>query len=89
MTADELQRELLAVLAAAQAPLTTSTLLAELNGRNASAARPIVIEQVYRALRVLANQGQVRRVRGHPGRAAHWAPIHPISNRKDNDAYLP
>ncbi|GAB5021507.1 hypothetical protein JHV675_31660 [Mycobacterium avium subsp. hominissuis] len=48
--------------------------MATLNTGSAVAAdRPIVVEEVYRGLRILADQGVVRRVTGQPGRSAHWA----------------
>ena len=77
MNAEQLRQHLIDVLAGADEPMTTSALLAELNARNTSGGtRPIVVEQVYRGLRILADQGLVRRVIGRPGRHAHWTPTH-------------
>ena len=77
MNAEQLRQRLIDVLAGADEPMTTSALLAELNARNTSGgARPIVVEQVYRGLKILADQGRVRRVTGRPGRHAHWTPTH-------------
>ncbi|SOJ57023.1 hypothetical protein MSIMFB_04501 [Mycobacterium simulans] len=33
---------------------------------------PVVAEEVYRALVILARRGVVRRVEDQPGRGAHW-----------------
>ncbi|ORW10591.1 hypothetical protein [Mycobacterium kyorinense] len=73
MNAEQLRQRLIAALAAAGEPMTTSVLLTTLNTGNTPADRPIVVEEVYRGLRILADQGVVRRVTGQPGRSAHWA----------------
>jgi Fe2+ or Zn2+ uptake regulation protein len=74
VNAEQLRQRLVDALAAAAEPITTSVLLATLNTGSAVAAdRPIVVEEVYRGLRILADQGVVRRVTGQPGRSAHWA----------------
>jgi Fe2+ or Zn2+ uptake regulation protein len=76
VNAEQLRQHLIDALAGADEPMTTSALLAELNARNTSGgARPIVVEQVYRGLRILAGKGLVRRLNGQPGRAAHWTHI--------------
>jgi Fe2+ or Zn2+ uptake regulation protein len=72
MNAAQLRHHLTEILSTANSPMTTSALLTELASRNTSCARPIVVEQVYRGLRILADKGVVQRVNGHPGRAAHW-----------------
>lgn len=73
MNAEELRQHLIDELTAADQPVPTSVLLAKLNSGNTFAGRPIVIEQVYRGLSILANHGLVRRVPGHPGRSTRWA----------------
>jgi Fe2+ or Zn2+ uptake regulation protein len=76
VNAEQLRQHLIDALAGADEPMTTSALLAELNARNTSGgARPVVVEQVYRGLRILAGKGLVRRVNGQQGRVAHWTHI--------------
>lgn len=74
MNAERLRAELLAALAAAAEPITTTeariavsrTLAAEL-------VRPPVTEEVYRCLLVLQRHGRVRRVVDEPSRrCAKW-----------------
>lgn len=72
MKAAQLRAELLKVLDAAQQPITTTearlTIARGLEGQD----RPVVAEQVYRALVVLQRRGVVRRVEENSRRDAQW-----------------
>jgi len=72
MRADQLRAELLHVLAAAQRPITTTEARLALTAPPAHHARPVVAEQVYRALVVLQRHGMVRRVEDDSSRDAYW-----------------
>lgn len=72
MRADQLRAELLQVLAAAQRPMTTTEARIAITDTLAGRGRPIVSEQVYRALVILQRHGAVRRVEEPSSRAAHW-----------------
>lgn len=72
MNAEQLRRELIAVLEAAGGPLTTTAVRAAVSTRLNHRGRAVVAEEVYRALLVLQRRGIVRRVFDQPGHLAHW-----------------
>lgn len=76
MDAEELRTALIEVLTANPGPTTTSAarlaVAQHYNGRG----RPVVAEQVYRALLILQRRGIVRRVHDQHGRLAHWELTH-------------
>lgn len=72
MKAEHLRAELLAVLAAARGPITTTEARVAIAGTLDSHDRPVVAEQVYRALAVLQRRGVVRRADEPSRRGARW-----------------
>ena len=64
-----LQADILAVLAVADGPVSTTDVRNELN---ADVGRRVVAEQVYTALRGLHGRGLVRRAQATGTRNAHW-----------------
>ena len=68
--ADHLRAQLLAALATAPAPMTTAELREQLS---AQLGRPIVIEKIYRALVILADRDEIRRVPTRGRRNTQWA----------------
>lgn len=72
MKAEQLSTELIAVLTAAQGPITTAdariAVTNSLGGQDHR--RPVVAEQVYRALLILQRRGVVRRVDEQAGQHA-------------------
>ena len=77
MSAEQLRAELAEVLAAAEGPTTTSAArIAVTEHRRRRGRRPVVAEEVYRALLTLQRRGVVRRVHHQPGRHAHWELTH-------------
>lgn len=79
MNAEQLRDSLLEVLAEASEPVSTTQARLAVTGTRRRGRRPVVTEEVYRALVILAQRGAVRRVGERPGRAAHWelTPGHP------------
>lgn len=78
--AEHLRAQLLAVLAAAPAPLTTAELREQLS---TDLGHPIVIEKIYRALVILADRDEIRRVPTR-GRNTQWA-CAPVDQRHSAD----
>jgi Fe2+ or Zn2+ uptake regulation protein len=72
VNAAQLRAELIEVLARTSEPITTSIARIALSERADGRDRPVVAEQVYRALLILQRKGIVRRVHDQPGRLAHW-----------------
>lgn len=73
MKAEHLRAELIAVLGAAQSPITTTDArIAVANRCGGQDGRPVVAEQVYRALVILQRRGVVRRVDEPASRHAQW-----------------
>lgn len=72
MNAAQLRAELIEVLASAPEHITTSTARIALSEQAHGRDRPVVAEEVYRALLILQRKGIVRRVHDQPGRLAHW-----------------
>lgn len=72
MNAEHLRAELLAVLAAARGPITTTEARVAIAGTLDSHDRPVVAEQVYRALAVLQRRGVVRRADEPSRHGARW-----------------
>lgn len=72
MEAAHLRAELVAVLATAEGPLTTTDARIAIADKLGSQDRPVVAEQVYHALMVLHRRGVVRRVDDRPSRRARW-----------------
>ncbi|WP_156671156.1 MULTISPECIES: hypothetical protein [unclassified Mycobacterium] len=72
MSAEQLRAELLDVLTNATEPLSTTQARLAVTERCQRRGRPVVAEEVYRALVILARRGLVRRVTDQPGRRAHW-----------------
>jgi hypothetical protein len=70
--ADQLRAELVEVRAAARGPTTTRAARIAITEQRGERGRPVVSEDVYRALQTLVRHGVVRRVDGQPGRHAHW-----------------
>ncbi|WP_459979969.1 hypothetical protein, partial [Mycobacterium avium] len=60
------------VLAGATEPLSTTQARLAVTERRQRRGRPVVTEEVYRALVILARRGVVRRVTDQPGRSTHW-----------------
>lgn len=73
MNAEQLRDQLVEVLAAASEPMSTSQARLAVTEYCRRRRRPVVAEEVYRALVVLARRGVVRRVADQPGQGAHWA----------------
>lgn len=76
MNATQLRAALIEVLAATHEPMTTSAARIALSQRAGDRVRPVVAEEVYRALLILQRHGAVRRVHDQPGRLAHWELTH-------------
>lgn len=72
MNAEQLRDQLLEVLAGASEPRTTTQARLAVTECCRRRGRPVVAEEVYRALVILARRGVVHRVEDQPGRAAHW-----------------
>lgn len=72
MKAAQLRAELLKVLQEADGPITTTEARLEVSRGRGSEERPVVAEQVYRALMVLQSCGAVRRVDDCSRRDALW-----------------
>lgn len=72
MNAEQLRDYLLEVLAEASEPLSTTQARLAVTETRRRGRRPVVTEEVYRALVILAQRGAVRRVADRPGRTAHW-----------------
>lgn len=72
MEAAQLRAELVAVLATAEGPLSTTDARIAVANRLGSQDRPVVAEQVYHALLVLHRRGVMRRVDERPSRRAQW-----------------
>lgn len=72
MSAEQLRDNLTEVLADATEPLSTTQARLTVTERCQRRGRPVVAEEVYRALVLLARRGVVRRVNDQPGRGAHW-----------------
>lgn len=72
MSPEQLRAELVAVLGAADRPTTTSAARIAVTRNRGRRARPVVAEEVGRALRTLQRRGVVRRVHDQPARLAHW-----------------
>jgi Fe2+ or Zn2+ uptake regulation protein len=70
--ADQLRAELLEVLACASGTITTRTARIAITEQRRGAGRPVVAEDLYRALQTLRRRGVVRRVNGQPGQHARW-----------------
>ena len=83
MSSEQLRTELVAVLAATQGPTTTSAARIAVTQHRGRRTRPVVAEEVYRALLTLQRRGVVRRVHDQPGRLAHWELTH--SYRQDQE----
>ena len=77
MSGEQLRAELVEVLADAHGPTTTSAArIAVTEHRGRCGRRPVVAEEVYRALLTLQRRGVVRRVHHQAGRHAHWELTH-------------
>ncbi|KQH80845.1 hypothetical protein AO501_26095 [Mycobacterium gordonae] len=72
MKAAQLRAELLKVLQKADGPITTTEARLEVSRGHGSEERPVVAEQVYRALVALQRYGAVRRVDDCSRRDALW-----------------
>lgn len=72
MKAAQLRAELLKVLQKADGPITTTEARLEVSRQRGSEERPLVAEQVYRALLILQSYGAVRRVDDCSRRDALW-----------------
>lgn len=76
MNAEQLRAELIEVLVGTHEPMTTSATRIALSEQVPGRFRPVVSEEVYRCLLILARQDVVRRVHDQPGRLAHWELTH-------------
>ena len=76
MNAAQLRAVLIEVMASTREPMTTSAARIALSKRAGDRVRPVVAEEVYRALLILQRHGAVRRVHAPPGRLAHWELTH-------------
>lgn len=72
MNAEQLRDCLVEVLAGATEPLSTTQARVAVTQRCRRAGRPVIAEEVYRALVILARRGVVRRAADQPGHSAHW-----------------
>ena len=72
MNAEQLRDQLLEVLAGASEPMSTTQARLAVTEYCRRRGRPVVAEEVYRALVILARRGVVRRGADQPGRSAHW-----------------
>ena len=80
--AEQLRAELVDVLAGAHGPTTAGAArVAVTEHRGRHGRRPVVAEEVYRALLTLQRRGVVRRVHDQPGRLAHWELTHSHRHR--------
>jgi len=80
--AEQLRAELVAVLANAHGPMTTSAArIAVTEHRGRQGRRPVMAEEVYRTLLTLQRRDVVRRVHDQPGRLAHWELTHSHRHR--------
>jgi len=70
--AEQLRADLVEVLAAASGPTATSAARVAVVEQRGERGRPVVGEDVYRALQILQRRGVVRRVEDQPGRHARW-----------------
>lgn len=86
MRGERLRAELVEVLAAAQGPTTTSAARIAVSERRGGRGRPVVAEEVYRALLTLQRCGVVRRVHDQPGRLAHWELTHSCRRRQEPES---
>jgi hypothetical protein len=71
VNAEQLRDQLVEVLATASAPMSTSQAGLAVTEYCRRCGRPVVAEEVYRALVILARRGVVRHVTDQPGRSAH------------------
>ncbi|AGZ54606.1 MULTISPECIES: hypothetical protein [Mycobacterium] len=82
--AEQLRAQLVDVLAGAGGPTTTSAArIAVSEHRGRRGRRPVVAEEVYRALLTLQRRGVVRRVHDQPGHLAHWELTHSHRHRRE------
>lgn len=72
MSAEQLREQLIAVLSEASGPMSTSQARVAVADFFRRRGRPVVAEEVYRALVILMRRGVVRRVADQPGRCAYW-----------------
>lgn len=72
VNAEQLREHLVAVLADANQPMSTTQARLAVTEVCRRRGRPVVAEEVYRALVILARRGVVRRVADQPGRITHW-----------------
>ncbi|WP_101953271.1 hypothetical protein [Mycobacterium intracellulare] len=72
MNAEQLRDHLIEVLAEASQPISTTQARLAVTEACRRRGRPVVAEEVYRALVILARRGVVRRIADQPGRATHW-----------------
>jgi hypothetical protein len=87
MSAEQLRAELAEVLAAAEGPTTTSAArIAVTEHRRRRGRRPVVAEEVYRALLTLQRRGVVGRVHDQPGRLAYWELTHSYRQRQAQES---
>jgi Fe2+ or Zn2+ uptake regulation protein len=70
--ADQLRADLVDVLAAASGPTTTRAARIAIAEQRGERGRPVVAEDVYRALQTLERRGVVRRVHDQPGHHVRW-----------------
>jgi hypothetical protein len=72
VNAEQLRNHLLEVLEGADAPMSTTQARLAVTEYCRRLGRPVVAEEVYRALVILARRGQVCRAANPPGRSTHW-----------------
>jgi Fe2+ or Zn2+ uptake regulation protein len=70
--AEQLRADLVGVLAGASGPTTTRAARIAVAEQRGERGRPVVAEDVYRALQTLQRRGVVRRVDDQPGHHARW-----------------
>ncbi|GAB3036764.1 hypothetical protein MBOU_43420 [Mycobacterium bourgelatii] len=78
MKPDQLRIELLSILAAAEEPVTTTDARIAIARMLHAHDRPVVAEQVYRALVLLQRRGLVRRVDDSSSRGVRWELVVPF-----------
>ena len=87
MSGEQLRADLVEVLADAHGPTTTSAArIAVTEHRRRRGRRPVVAEEVYRALLTLQRRGVVGRVHDQPGRLAYWELTHSYRQRQAQES---
>lgn len=87
VNAEQLRDQLVEVLAGTSEPMSTTQARIAVAEACRRHGRPVVAEEVYRALVVLARRGVVRRVADRPGHSARWELTRPHVPRPARGAF--